>query len=152
SQQKTQSASKRPFGVGLLVVGVDDKGPHVYETCPSGNCFEYYAMAIGGRSTSARTYLEKNFSDFEGADEATLVKHALEAMNKTTASDQTLSVKNTAVAVISLEKPFRELNDAELQVFLDKLEAKAAEADEPEETTAVAPAEETPAEAMDTSG
>mmetsp|Transcript_1371 Transcript_1371/g.1449 ORF Transcript_1371/g.1449 Transcript_1371/m.1449 type:complete len:181 (-) Transcript_1371:7-549(-) len=100
SQQKTQNSSKRPYGVGLLVAGYDEKGPHLFETCPSGNYFEYYAMAIGGRSTSAKTYLEKHFADFEAADIDALIKHGLEAMNKTTSSDQSLTTKNTTVAVI----------------------------------------------------
>jgi len=127
SQQKTQSGAKRPYGVGLLVGGVDEKGPHLFETCPSGNCYEYYAMAIGGRSTSARTYLEKHFSEFESADMDTLLKHALEAMNKTTASDQTLTVKNTAVSVMAVGERYRELSEAELQKFIDNLEKKEDE-------------------------
>ena len=40
-----RNSSKRPYGVGLLVAGSDEKGPHLFETCPSGNYFEYYAMA-----------------------------------------------------------------------------------------------------------
>jgi 20S proteasome subunit alpha 6 len=41
---------KRPYGVGLLVAGYDTKGPHLYNTCPSGNYYEYKATAIGARS------------------------------------------------------------------------------------------------------
>eukprot|EP00440_Ansanella_granifera_P061097 gb/GFBE01066230.1/.p1 GENE.gb/GFBE01066230.1/~~gb/GFBE01066230.1/.p1 ORF type:complete len:268 (+),score=76.81 gb/GFBE01066230.1/:1-804(+) len=137
SQQKTQNSSKRPFGVGLLVAGCDEKGPHLFETCPSGNYFEYYAMAIGGRSTSAKTYLEKYFSEFESCDLDALVKHALEAMNKTTASDQSLTVKNTSVAVISTTSPYRELSEEELQKVIDTLEEKK---DEPREEEPAAPA------------
>merc|ERR1712003_208552 len=92
SQQKTQNSSKRPYGVGLLVAGVDEKGPHLFETCPSGNFFEYHAMAIGGKSTSAKTYLEKHFESFKDADAEALIQHAVEAMNKTTGSDQSLTV------------------------------------------------------------
>jgi len=149
SQQKTQNSSKRPYGVGLLVAGCDEKGPHLFETCPSGNYFEYYAMAIGGRSTSAKTYLEKHFADFETADVDALVKHGLEAMNKTTSSDQSLTTKNTAVAVIEAGGKYRELSGDDLQKFIDGLEKKAAE-DEPmpEEPT---PAAESAAP-MDTSG
>jgi len=145
SQQKTQNASKRPYGVGLLVAGCDENGPHIFETCPSGNCFEYYAMAIGGRSTSARTYLEKHFADFESASTEALIKHALEAMNKTTASDQTLTPKNTAVAVMGPDEKYRELSEEALQAVIETLEKKE---DEPVE-------EEPPAAAaapMDTSG
>lgn len=39
SQVKTQRASKRPYGVGLLIAGIDDEGPHIFETCPSGNYY-----------------------------------------------------------------------------------------------------------------
>lgn len=46
----TQRSWKRPYGVGLLVGGYDKTGPHLYNTCPSGNYYEYKAMAIGARS------------------------------------------------------------------------------------------------------
>jgi len=137
SQQKTQNASKRPYGVGLLVAGCDEKGPHLFETCPSGNYFEYYAMAIGGKSTSAKTYLEKHFDKFADCDLDGLLQHAMEAMNKTTTSDQTLTVKNTGVVVISMENGYREVPPEELQKYIDRLEKK----DEPmEEAAGDAPA------------
>jgi 20S proteasome subunit alpha 6 len=44
--------------------GEQKKGVHLYETCPSGNYFEYKAHAIGARSQSARTYLEKHYESF----------------------------------------------------------------------------------------
>ena len=53
-------------GVGLLVGSVDETGTHLFETCPSGNYYEYLAMAIGARSQSAKTYLEKNYETFAG--------------------------------------------------------------------------------------
>jgi len=126
SQQKTQSASKRPYGVGLLVAGVDESGPHLFETCPSGNYFEYQAMAIGGRSTSAKTYLERHFDKIADCDANALIQHALEAMNATTSSDAALTVKNTSVAIIGVGESdnFRELSDDDLKAFIDKLEKK----------------------------
>jgi 20S proteasome subunit alpha 6 len=45
SQLKTQRYSRRPFGVGLLVGAVDAAGTHIYETCPSGNYYEYKVNA-----------------------------------------------------------------------------------------------------------
>merc|ERR1712113_65204 len=129
SQQKTQNSSKRPYGVGLLVAGVDEKGPHLYETCPSGNFFEYHAMAIGGKSTSAKTYLEKHFEKFKDADVNQLVQHAVEAMDKTTGSDQNLSVKNTAVAIITPEGKYSKVSNEQLQACIDKLEKKHDEPD-----------------------
>mmetsp|Transcript_14985 Transcript_14985/g.39823 ORF Transcript_14985/g.39823 Transcript_14985/m.39823 type:complete len:271 (-) Transcript_14985:198-1010(-) len=133
SQQKTQNSSKRPYGVGLLVAGCDEKGPHLFETCPSGNFFEYYAMAIGGRSTSAKTYLEKHFESFKTASVDELIQHAVEAMNKTTASDQSLTVKNTSVSILAVGEKYRELSGDDLQKFIDKLEKKQDEPDAPME-------------------
>ncbi len=49
-QVNTQRSWCRPYGVGLLVAGSDAKGPHLYNTCPSGNYYEYKAHAIGARS------------------------------------------------------------------------------------------------------
>merc|ERR1719230_2520387 len=100
SQQKTQNSSKRPYGVGLLVAGIDENGPHLYETCPSGNFYEYHAMAIGGKSTSAKTYLEKHFESFKTATSEQMIQHAVEALNKTTAAETTLTTKNVSVAKI----------------------------------------------------
>mmetsp|Transcript_15812 Transcript_15812/g.35462 ORF Transcript_15812/g.35462 Transcript_15812/m.35462 type:complete len:274 (+) Transcript_15812:87-908(+) len=156
SQQKTQNSSKRPYGVGLLVAGVDESGPRLFQTCPSGNFFEYYAMAIGGRSTSARTFLEKHFEKFSDMDEQGLIQHAVEAMNKTTGTDSTLTVDNTSVVIISKTAKFRELSKDDLQKYLSKLEpsTEEPEADEPMPAAPEAP----PAEAagdvapMDTSG
>jgi 20S proteasome subunit alpha 6 len=41
SQVFTQRAEKRPYGVGLLVASYDQSGPHIYETVPSGDYYEY---------------------------------------------------------------------------------------------------------------
>ena len=49
SQAKTMAGGKRPFGVGLLLGAVDQAGTHLFETCPSGNYYEYYSMAIGDK-------------------------------------------------------------------------------------------------------
>lgn len=82
SQVSTQRASARPYGVGLLVAGYDESGPHLYNTDPSGNYFEYYAMAIGARSQAAKTYLERKFEGFKEASLDELVKHALFAVKE----------------------------------------------------------------------
>lgn len=47
SQLGTQRAGHRPYGVGLMVAGHDQTGPHIYQTCPSGNFWEYHAFSIG---------------------------------------------------------------------------------------------------------
>jgi len=34
--------SKRPLGVGLLIAGYDELGPHLFNTSPNAEYFEYY--------------------------------------------------------------------------------------------------------------
>ena len=74
SQIPTQRFGRRPFGVGLLVAGYDDLGTHLYQTCPSANFYECKSMAIGARSQSARTYLEKHLNEFPTGNLDELVK------------------------------------------------------------------------------
>lgn len=42
-----------------------ETGPHLFEFSPSGVTYEYFAMAIGARSQSAKTYLERHFEEFQ---------------------------------------------------------------------------------------
>jgi len=138
SQAKTQNSSgKRPYGVGLLVAGYDEQGPHLFQTCPSGNYFEYFAMAIVGRSTSAKNYLEKHFEKFPDVQLEELITYGMEAMNKTTVSKgENLTAKNTCIHIVDKDG-FRELPLDQLQTYLDKLEKKA---DDPDATMEDAPA------------
>ena len=82
AQLNTMQYGKRPYGVGFLVIGVDATGPHLYEFNPTGNCFEYYAMSLGARSQSAKTYLERHFEQFADADLDSLVQHGIYALRE----------------------------------------------------------------------
>jgi len=135
SQLKTQRSGKRPYGVGLLIVGYDSTGPHVYETCPSGNYFEYKSMAIGGRCQSAKTYLEKNFETFDQASLEELVTHAVKALKTTTGQDLELSVVNTSVAVVGKDVAFKELSEEELTPYIEAIKEGASATIAPMDTS-----------------
>ena len=50
----------RPYGVALLLAGVDDKdGPVLYHTDPSGTFVRFKAKAIGSGSEGAQTNLQE---------------------------------------------------------------------------------------------
>ncbi|KAF6134209.1 hypothetical protein GIB67_008024 [Kingdonia uniflora] len=66
AQVCTQRSWKRPYGVGLLVAGLDESGAHLYCNCPSGNYFEYQAFTIGSRSQAAKIYLERKYETLMG--------------------------------------------------------------------------------------
>lgn len=72
---------------------IKDQGPHICQTCPSSNYFDCKAMAIGARSQSARTYLEKHLTEFLTCDLDELVKHGLRALRDTLPNEVDLSVK-----------------------------------------------------------
>ncbi|BGO99664.1 Proteasome subunit alpha type-6 [Rhodotorula toruloides] len=102
AQINTQHYGKRPYGVGLLVAGYDDQGPHLYEFTPSGSCLSYHALSIGARSQSAKTYLEANFETFPTASLDELVMHGLRALRETLQQDKELSGLNTSVGIVGL--------------------------------------------------
>lgn len=79
-QHCTLYGRSRPYGLGLLVVGVDTNGPCLYETCPSGQFWQCRAMAMGARSQAAKTYLERNLDSLAGASQDELIKHVLLAL------------------------------------------------------------------------
>jgi len=120
-QINTQRYGRRPFGVGLLVAGYDEKGTHIHQSCPSANIYDCRAMAIGARSQSARTYLEKKLDIFAECDLADLIRHALLALRDTLPNEISLSTKNTTVAVVGKDTPFTIFEDADVQPHLDSI-------------------------------
>jgi 20S proteasome alpha/beta subunit len=62
-QEYTQSGGVRPFGVSLLVAGLDGDGtPALYQVDPSGAYFGWKATAIGKSYVSAKNFLEKRWT------------------------------------------------------------------------------------------
>ena len=60
-QAYTQYGGIRPFGISLLVAGVDKKGPSLFMSEPSGVYFKYKAKALGMNATEANKILEKKY-------------------------------------------------------------------------------------------
>ncbi|ELU07375.1 hypothetical protein CAPTEDRAFT_224984 [Capitella teleta] len=142
---------RRPYGVGLLVAGYDDQGPHIYQTCPSANYFDCKAMAIGARSQSARTYLEKHLDTFLDCSVEELVKHGLRALRDTLPTDGELTIKNCSLAIVGKDHEFTNYEDEDVQKFLDLIEGEersshaAAAADDDAAMEDDAPAPKDPA-------
>ncbi|MFH1134403.1 MAG: archaeal proteasome endopeptidase complex subunit alpha [Nanoarchaeota archaeon] len=59
----TQSGGLRPFGVSLLVAGVDNGKPKLFETDPTGIFFQYRATVIGEGETEVEEVLHKEYVD-----------------------------------------------------------------------------------------
>jgi proteasome alpha subunit len=70
SQQYTQYAGVRPFGVSLILGGVINKTPQLFLTDPSGTYISYDAIAIGSGSDQVTDFLEKTYSSDLSLDDA----------------------------------------------------------------------------------
>ena len=62
-QVTTQSGGYRPFGVSLIIGGVDDTGVRLFETDPTGIFFEYKATVIGEGETVIDEILHKEYKE-----------------------------------------------------------------------------------------
>ena len=79
SHQFTQYSGVRPFGVALIIAGVDKNGAKVFVTDPSGTYIPYSAVAIGGNFEEVTEFLEKNYKNEISVDDA--ISLAISAIN-----------------------------------------------------------------------
>jgi len=118
SQVHTQRYGSRPYGVGLLVVGYDT-APHLFETCPSGNYFEFRGQAIGSRAQSARTYLERVAPELDACPLDALVRHGVRALRESVQSGgEGLNPANCSIGVVGLDTPFTILEDDAIRPYV----------------------------------
>lgn len=130
-QITTQRYDRRPYGVGLLVAGYDDKGPHIYQVLPSANYFDCKAMSIGSRSQSARTYLERHLSEFNECSKDDLICHGIQALRGSLPNEDLLSkdemspLLNISIAVVGKGQSFKILDDDESCHYMSMTKSKA---------------------------
>jgi proteasome alpha subunit len=60
-QQATQYGGARPFGVSLMVAGVDDGKPELFTSDVTGNYLSYYANAIGENDDKIKEALREKY-------------------------------------------------------------------------------------------
>lgn len=51
----------RPYGVALLIAGVDERGPQLFQTDPSGTFLQWSARAIGSGGETAMTFIKESY-------------------------------------------------------------------------------------------
>ncbi|XP_060519583.1 proteasome subunit alpha type-1 [Cylas formicarius] len=120
----TQRYDRRPYGVGLLVAGYDDRGAHIYQTCPSANFYDCKAMSIGARSQSARTYLEKHLEELQTSSLEELIKHGLRALRDTLPPEVDLNTKNVSIGYVGKDQQFKILEEEETGPYLKLIEGE----------------------------
>jgi len=116
--EEESSGMSRPFGVALLVAGIDENGPSLYHTDPSGTFVRYAAKAIGAGQESAQTTLQDEYHKSMTLEEAetlalTVLKQVME--DKMTST-------NIEVASITIEKPiFNVYKKKEVEKIMDRI-------------------------------
>lgn len=121
-QLYTQHGGVRPFGIALLIAGVND-APRLFETDPSGALIEYKATAIGAGRTTAMEIFEEKYREDISKDEA--IELALKVMHEV--SEGKLSEETVEVAVIELKtKEFRKLSAEEVKGYLSKISKESS--------------------------
>jgi proteasome alpha subunit len=115
-QQYTQVGGARPFGVALLIGGVTDGEPRLFETDPSGTPYEWKAIAIGEDRADVQSYLEDHYDETLELDAG--VDLALRALGEIR---DDVSPREVGVGTIDAETgAFIELSDDEIEEYLDE--------------------------------
>ena len=115
-QTYTQYGGVRPFGTALLIGGVDDTGPHLFATDPSGAMMEYKATAEGEGRDAAIEYFEKNYEEGMSKDEAIVL--GLKALIY--ATEKKIEERAVEVGVVDKDKKFRILSSDETKKYFEK--------------------------------
>jgi proteasome alpha subunit len=115
-QTYTQYGGVRPFGTALLIAGVDDTGPRLFSTDPSGALMEYKASSEGAGRSGAMEYFEKNYRDDLNMEEA--VDMGIKALSKGT--EGKLNPEATEIGVVDKNFKFYILPQDETNKYVAK--------------------------------
>ncbi|MXV63386.1 archaeal proteasome endopeptidase complex subunit alpha [Natronorubrum sp. JWXQ-INN-674] len=118
-QEYTQTGGARPFGVALLVGGVEDGEPRLLETDPSGTDYEWQAAAIGSNRDVIQGFLEERYRpdlDLDGGLEL-----ALSALSEP--EDDPVNAGDVDVATIGTDdETFRSVPEDRLESILAEID------------------------------
>ncbi len=95
----TQYGGVRPYGVALLVGGVDEKGPQLFEVDPSSAFYGWKAQSIGRGANAAVKLLRKGWKANLSQDDA--IRLALSALRT---GEKGVKISEIELAVIKKDK------------------------------------------------
>lgn len=114
AQQFTQYAGVRPFGVALILAGVDKNGANLFLTDPSGTYIGYDAVAIGAGSDQVTEFLERSYKPEIALDEAA----ALAVESIYLVSEEKTGTRHVKMAIIDMKtKMMRKVDDDEIDRY-----------------------------------
>lgn len=110
-------AMSRPFGVALLIAGVDNKGPRLFHMDPSGTFIQYDAKAIGSGSEGAQQALQEQYHKSMTLKDA--CKAALTILKQV--MEEKLNATNVEMATVTPDKLFQMFSKEELEAVIKDL-------------------------------
>ncbi|WP_336363817.1 archaeal proteasome endopeptidase complex subunit alpha [Halalkalicoccus salilacus] len=130
-QQYTQVGGARPFGVALIIGGIENGEPRLYETDPSGTPYEWKALAVGADRKEIEDYLEENYDEEMELESG--IELALRALAE--ANEGKLRPESIGMATIPTETAeFTPVSDDELDGYLSEFDLLAEEDEGDEES------------------
>jgi len=115
---RSEGQMSRPFGVALLVAGVDENGPILFQTDPSGTFTQFDAKAIGAASEGAQNTLQEKYNKSMTLKEAETV--ALTVLKQV--MEEKIDSKNVEIGAVSAStKKFRIYSKEELEAIINRL-------------------------------
>ena len=113
----TQSGGLRPFGVSLLIAGVDDMGPRLFETDPTGIFFQYRATVIGEGETEIEEMLKKEYKPEMSLQDG--IKFGVKSLMTFLGKDFNLD-RIDGVYITVADKKFTRLKRSDIEKYADE--------------------------------
>jgi len=117
SVEDEDALMSRPFGVALLIGGIDELGPQLFHTDPSGTFMKYQAKAIGSGSEAAQSELQDKYHSQMSLLEAqsltlSILKQVME---------EKLDQHNVQLAQVTRDGGFEIVSEQKLQEVIEKM-------------------------------
>ncbi|CEQ39502.1 SPOSA6832_01027, partial [Sporobolomyces salmonicolor] len=113
------SEQSRPFGVALLIAGIDQHGPQLYHADPSGTFMRYHAKAIGSGSEGAQSELQDSYDKSMTLQQAKVL--ALKVLKQV--MEEKLDHNNVQVAQVVPDAGYSILKAEQLKEIIAQVEA-----------------------------
>jgi len=114
-QVYTQHGGIRPFGVSLIIAGVDSTGPKLLTTDPSGSYRGYKARALGRNAEQANNLLDEKYVEGLSMDEA--IRLGIAAVDAASGGEVTPATVKVAV-IPSETQVLKRLSEEEIENYM----------------------------------
>ncbi len=118
----TQSGGLRPFGVSLLIAGIDQDGMKLFETDPTGIYFQYKAAVIGEFENEIEEILHKEYKDSLSVDDG--MKLCVKALSKVIPPEEMNADRIDAAYIMADKKKFTRTEKKEIEKLIAQAKRK----------------------------